>query len=304
MSPPVFKHPIVVTLWIAVSLAFIKLVGWTPTPGAPASYLMPVLVRVPVATHYTGMGLMIPCFRQAFFTCSMPLMSAAAYVHREPFSRRMRATLGAPDVAFLSEYYALDPAGGFWVYQYEGRIVALIGVDVVRPQRDLESLIELEEVSQREKDRRQTECSEVVGETNAKTTATALTAEKQMARDRKTTKPFSTESNLARFGIIPPTTAPVTASIRHLYVDLPYLRSPLLADMLAHALAHTFGTASSVETVLVEDAVGWPQYRPAFEQAGFRPTSSEGKPAGLLGLAGRDRWLKLDRRTWAARSSS
>jgi len=256
-----------------------------------------------------------PSSGQAFFTCSMPLMAAAAYIHREPFSRRMRATLGAPDVAFLSEYYALDPAGGFWVYQYEGRIVALVGVDVVRPQRELDSLIEPEELSQKEKDRRWAErqidaqATASGNETSAQTTATDSATEKQTARSRKpaatmTTTTTATESNLARFGIVPPATAPATAAIRHLYVDLPYVRSPLLADMLAHALAHTFGTASSVETVLVEDAVGWPQYRPALEQAGFRPTSSEGKPAGLLGLAGRDRWLQLDRRTWAARSST
>lgn len=241
------------------------------------------------------------------------------FVHRSPFDRLMRATVGAPDIAFLQEYYSLDPAGGFWVYQHDGRVVALVALDVVRPRQALESLIAADELPSAQKNQLEAELrsklstadeqADVAANSTAKTSATD--SDEPVTRNRKSAattavandaKPEA-DSNLAKLGIAAPATAPTTAAIRHLYVDLPYVGSPLLPDLVEHALAHAFGPETSVQTVLVEDAVGRPQYRPVLEQVGFRPVKDEGKPVGVFGLAGRDRWLQVGREKWTSRAS-
>lgn len=298
-----------------MSVAFIRVAGWLPTQGSPFTYIWPVIVSRPPlvpSPDDSDPDLLLSqrLSFQAFFTCAIPLMVVFELLHRTPFTRRMRTTLGAPDVSFLAEYYSLHPDGGFWVYEHRNRLVAALGLDVVRPREQLTSLIADEELPAKEKVRlaeqtRSEKQEEYEAEGESEATSSAVESAGRTTRSRKAAAAAAPApvdkpaSQLAKFNITSPFN-PTTAAIRHLYVDIPYLPTSLLGDMIRQALSHAFRPESSIQEVLVEHAVGRPKYLPVFEQAGFKSTGEKGHAQGFLGLAGRNEWLKVDKQTWLA----
>ncbi|KAJ7706122.1 hypothetical protein B0H17DRAFT_1035808 [Mycena rosella] len=104
-----YYHPIILSIWVGISCAFIEYMQWWPNPQlSPLTYLSP-----------------LPAFASVF----VPIMFLIDWLNRPYFEKLTQDVLRAPDMRDIQEYYSRSPASGFWIIDYDNRFVGLIAID-------------------------------------------------------------------------------------------------------------------------------------------------------------------------------
>ncbi|KAI0724501.1 hypothetical protein C8T65DRAFT_626693 [Cerioporus squamosus] len=105
----VYTNPLVLAFWVGLSCVFVEYMKWWPKPEQGLlGYLAPV---------------------PAFGTLSIALMFAVDWLNRWDFEDQTTLVLRRPDLADIPTYYSRSPSSGFWVVEYNGRVIGLIGLD-------------------------------------------------------------------------------------------------------------------------------------------------------------------------------
>lgn len=102
-------HPLTLSIWVALSCVMIEYFSWWPNP------------------EHGFLGWLSPV--PAFACWAVPILSLIDWINRPYFEDVASDTLRRPDVADIQEYYARSPSSGFFVLEYDGRIIGLIAVD-------------------------------------------------------------------------------------------------------------------------------------------------------------------------------
>ncbi|RPD62991.1 hypothetical protein L226DRAFT_556356 [Lentinus tigrinus ALCF2SS1-7] len=104
-----YTNPLVLAVWVGLSCVFVEYMQWWPkSEQGILGYLAPV---------------------PAFGTLSIALMFAIDWLNRWGFEDRTDHVLHRPDLHDISTYYSRSPSSGFWVIEYSGRVIGLIGLD-------------------------------------------------------------------------------------------------------------------------------------------------------------------------------
>jgi len=119
-------HPLTLSIWVALSCVMIEYFSWWPNPEhgflgwlspvpAFACWAVPILSLIDWWVRFCQLGYI--------FSVS------GCRVNRPYFEDVASDTLRRPDVADIQEYYARSPSSGFFVLEYDNRIIGLIAVD-------------------------------------------------------------------------------------------------------------------------------------------------------------------------------
>ncbi|KAH9944427.1 uncharacterized protein BXZ73DRAFT_96916 [Epithele typhae] len=193
-----YFNPLVVALWVALSSVWVQWQNWWPRPELGLfGYLTPV---------------------PAFGALSIVFMFAIDWLNRWGFEDRSSHVLRSPDLVDIPAYYSRSPASGFWVLEYNSRLVGFIALDA--------SL-------------------DAASDAALDAAATAVAGPKSKGKGKAKTKADPTPKRA------PATTkgTAAVASIRHFYVDEPYRPADMADDLLSFALEHAFGADKTLEAV-------------------------------------------------------
>ncbi|THH16743.1 hypothetical protein EW146_g3947 [Bondarzewia mesenterica] len=104
-----YFHPVTLAIWIAVSSIFAQYMKWWPDPSQ----------------GFLGYLLVLP----AFFAPAVPIMFFIDWRNRPDIEERAEKVLRRPDLYDISAYYSRSPASGFWILEYNGKLIGLIALD-------------------------------------------------------------------------------------------------------------------------------------------------------------------------------
>ncbi|EGN92965.1 hypothetical protein SERLA73DRAFT_116601 [Serpula lacrymans var. lacrymans S7.3] len=102
-------HPLVISIWVALSSVMVQLLGWWPKP------------------EYGWMTYLAPL--PAFGSWGVAILFFLDWFNRPYFEDLLTLTLRKPDVGKIQEHYSLSPSSGFFILEYGGDFVGLIGID-------------------------------------------------------------------------------------------------------------------------------------------------------------------------------
>lgn len=226
-----------------MSLILNYLLGFTPNPFTRLSYLAPLI----------GFGL-----------SALPALAVVEYLHRAPFTAKMRATLGAADMVLPQRYY--DPRAGsghLLVLEHEGDIVGAIAIDLsIRAGQQLDSVLGDEEGQQGPN-------------------VSALQSLNQL------------KGKAVHGDVI---------QIRHLDVDIPFRKAGVAKELLLAGLDVAFESSSTANEAIVLTSPFTPGGNRLWRSLGFKRIEGRSDwalPAtvGLLGWS--EEWWAISRERWS-----
>lgn len=121
-----YTSPFAISVWLAAATVLNYLLGFQPNDISTLSYFAPLI----------GFGL-----------SALPALALIEYLHRGPFTARMRKVLGAEDMVDPVRYYGED----LKVLQHNGEVVGVLALDTTaNAAKQLESVLGEEEGQQGE----------------------------------------------------------------------------------------------------------------------------------------------------------
>jgi len=223
------------------------------------------------------------------FHVSPLFFSPSLRQHRQYFEPLLRITLGLRDLNSIPEFYSLSPSSSFFVYSHRSAIIGCIAIDAARPGEELESILGSEVNNTELEDKKALE--------ESKGTSNSVVASKSLKKRGANTSAAKNDTIL---------TAPLVptsqARIRHFHVDLLYRNATTSADLLEHALQHTFTVSKQVDEIFAIDTptkqkLGAVLKKEGFEESWSGPKGAKGgKKFGIFGLE--EKWVSLEREGW------
>ncbi|KAL7411726.1 hypothetical protein BDY24DRAFT_395821 [Mrakia frigida] len=262
-----YSNPTTILVWLALSFTFIHFMNWWPQPDIWVSFFSPAF---------------------AFFLMAVPIMVAFEWQHRQYFEPLLRITLGLRDLNAIPEFYSLSPSSSFFVYSHRSAIIGCIAIDAARPGEELESILGSELNNTEIEDKKALE--------ESKGTSNSVVASKSLKKRGANT---TTKKDTTLTSPLVPTTQ---ARIRHFHVDLLYKNATTSADLLEHALQHTFTESKQVEEIFAIDSptkqlLGAVLKKEGFKESWTGPKGAKGgKKFGTFGLE--EKWVSLERDSW------
>lgn len=168
------------------------------------------------------------------------LLALFEFRHRNAFEREMVRVIGEEDMTDVEGYYgttkqAVKRAGagrsGFWVLEYDSRIIGAFGLDGVRPGKGLDSIVDKAGVAKKEE--------EVVA-----TTTTTTTDSPRTLRPRKSASTLSTPPAVIA------STYTGTLQLRRFATSLSFRSTGIEDDLLSHAATYAFSPSSTTSSPL------------------------------------------------------
>ncbi|WOO81403.1 uncharacterized protein LOC62_03G004931 [Vanrija pseudolonga] len=249
----VYLHPVTLAAVVALAAIIDYKVGYLPDPDIPGSSMAPVI---------------------GFAMVALPVLGIVEWLHRGPFTGRLRGVIGARDLVQAESYYT-SPSR-FYVFEHKGEVRGELALDARHPTAVVPTVLGAEE-----------------GE---------VSQDKNVLRQRG--KKDKKDEGGAAAGL---------AEIRHLDIDSPVRRKGVATELVATALDHAFGIAGldgspaakagAITRVVVLTSPFTPGGDKFWTKLGFSPVpASESAgwrvdgPLGLLKQSGH--WLAVDAATW------
>ncbi|KAF7320364.1 hypothetical protein MKEN_00821200 [Mycena kentingensis (nom. inval.)] len=104
-----YMHPLFLTVWVALSSAFVQWLGWWPD------------------WRYGWIALLRPV--PGFASIFMPLIFIVDWYNRPSFEELGRAAVHALDIKDYKTYYERDAASGYWILTFGDQFVGHIALD-------------------------------------------------------------------------------------------------------------------------------------------------------------------------------
>ncbi|PPR06897.1 hypothetical protein CVT24_011587 [Panaeolus cyanescens] len=104
-----YFHPLVLSLWVALSCVFVEFMQWWPShlPGW-LGYLRPI---------------------PAFASMAVPIMFLIDWINRPYFEKITQNVIRNSDLRNITNHYSKSPGSGFWMLEYGDKFVGLIALD-------------------------------------------------------------------------------------------------------------------------------------------------------------------------------
>lgn len=183
------------------------------------------------------------------------LLSLFELRHRAIFEKEMTRAIGEEDMRHLQGYYGLSPShkidgdapaqrSGFWVMEYDNRIIGAVGLDGRNPGAQLDSMVD---IAVDNSIKGQDETPNKPGTHSATSTATALSSD---LRSRNTSR-LNTSLPTPRVSITPPTPSSATFAsadtvhLRRFAASRSFRPAGIEADLLSHAATAAFAPSLS-----------------------------------------------------------
>ncbi|KIM66165.1 hypothetical protein SCLCIDRAFT_111153 [Scleroderma citrinum Foug A] len=122
-------HPLTLSIWVALSCIMIEYFNWWPNP------------------EHGFLGWLSPV--PAFACWAVPILSLIDWVNRPYFEDVASDILRRPDVADIQEYYARSPSSGFFVLEYDNRVIGLIAVDASEDSQSDKNSVKTGEIQEK-----------------------------------------------------------------------------------------------------------------------------------------------------------
>lgn len=251
-TPQVYLHPVTLAAVFALAAVIDYKVGYLPDPDIYGSSMAPVI---------------------GFAMVALPVLGIVEWLHRGPFTSRLRGVIGAKDLVQAESYYS-SPSRLF-VFEHKGEVRGELGLDARHPTAVVPS---------------------VLGDDEGQ-----VSDDKNVLRQRgkKDKKDEGAASGLAE--------------IRHLDIESPLRRKGVATELVATALDHAFGIAGldgspaakagAITRVVVLTSPFTPGGDKFWTKLGFSPVPSSDSagwrvdgPLGLLKQSGH--WIAVDAATW------
>ncbi|KAL0951113.1 hypothetical protein HGRIS_007850 [Hohenbuehelia grisea] len=114
-----YRHPVILSIWIALSSVFVQVMGWWPQPEQGyLAYLSPL---------------------PAFACIALPIMFLIDWLNRPFFESQAQEVLKQPDLSDILEYYSRSPSSGFWLLELGDRFIGLLALDACHGSDSTES---------------------------------------------------------------------------------------------------------------------------------------------------------------------
>lgn len=175
--------------------------------------------------------------------------------HRSMFEDRMARAIGEEDMRELEEYYQVKEEGakgGFWVLEYDGRIIGAVGLDARKPGQELDSTVDM--VKPVVGDKKLEDVPAEAEATSASATAAATSPYPLRSRTKQATESTPTKSIVAPSNSITPSTTPAlpadTLHLRRFASSLSFRPADIEDDLLSFAAGHAFAH-SDVKYIVV-----------------------------------------------------
>ncbi|KAJ9105591.1 hypothetical protein QFC19_003573 [Naganishia cerealis] len=221
-----YFHPLILTLYLTVSLLLDYRLGWVPRHDIWWS---------PIAL-LTGFG-----------AAALPLLGIVEFINRDYFETLLRLRLGSKDLVSISDYYGDDLS----LLEFRGEVIGLVAVDYQRPGETLESVIPGAKAENNTglnlgwltgKGKKGGKDSVKAVASMGTSTATATISEKDSTlKKRKSAAIIPADSSASSFSAKANHLKGTTGHIRHLYVDAQYRGQGLEWELIRHALSRAFG---------------------------------------------------------------
>ena len=125
-----YTNPLVLATWVGLSCVFVEYMSWWPKPEhGVLGYFAPVPA---FATLSIALMFAIDwCVSPTLYSLFEPSLGIGPpfRLNRWGFEDRTDLVLRRPDMPDIPAYYSRSPSSGFWVIEYSGRIIGLLGLD-------------------------------------------------------------------------------------------------------------------------------------------------------------------------------